>query len=240
MTAGGRRKGAARPLLSPDDKPGSRDWPVLSARACRPVAPDGYLSASPILLMSYFEPPPKLVLATKAETLAYLASHTVGDLTFPDMYRVKSQWLCDELDAYQAQIGFPYNSLFQEWLEKREGLAPADQSGSVRSLLIYNAQQFRRSDALRRAGWSPLAQELIDQAGLRRAPIEVMAETVIGGDVVEQLTVRNVGGKLFAFRADRRKYAVCPEGQPARLGKIEARPPAPRQQEPDLLVLTAS
>lgn len=191
--------------------------------------------------MSQFEPAPSLLLANKAATIHALTVDTSWTKQpFPFAYRVKSQWLCDELDHYEAIIGFPYNAAVQRWIEEREGLEMQPEAASPLSLLIYNAQKYRRSDRLRKDGWSPLTQAMIDEAHRRGCGIEIQGENMLGGTATDVLTVRTVGGKNYAFRPKKRKYAISPNGIAARVVTVDRKPAAPAKAESDVLVLSAN
>jgi hypothetical protein len=191
--------------------------------------------------MSQFEPEPSLLLADKSATLHAITVDTSWkSQPFPFPYRVKSQWLCDELDNYEATIGFPYNAAVQRWIEKREGLEQQADSGSPLSLLIYNAQKYRRSDRLRQEGFAPLTQAMIDEAHRRGVGIEIQGENMLGGTATDVLTVRTVDSKNYAFRPKKRKFAISPNGIAARFANADRKPTARAKAESDVLVLSAS
>jgi hypothetical protein len=106
----------------------------------------------------------------------------------PIMWRVRSEWLVALIDELEEK-GYPYNATVKREAEHRLGLPPrseADyhQEGDTLSLLIYNAQCFRRSDAARVRE----AQEAAD--GWVRPTIEWLHERV--GKRVEVLRVEGL------------------------------------------------
>ena len=76
--------------------------------------------------MSDFLPEPSLLLLTKDDLLSAISNPVWMTWDFPRSWHVKSQWLCDELNKYERDIAFPYNSVVQRYLEKREGWPEAD------------------------------------------------------------------------------------------------------------------
>jgi hypothetical protein len=105
--------------------------------------------------MSEFQPEPFLTLDQPA-TLALLAQ---GIEALPDSlanYPVKSTWLCTLLNEREKVDGYQYNTKFQAWLEHQFSVGPSHENNSVLSILIYNAQRYRRHDAMIEDGWSPV------------------------------------------------------------------------------------
>ena len=177
--------------------------------------------------MSEFSSEPIKTLDQK-ETLEVLAGN--GDEFWNrglDKYRVKSQWLCDLLDQREATEGFQYNAPFQRWFEKEFQVGPFNENSSVLSLLIYTAQRFRRHDKLVREGWRPGCEALLREAFEAKKDLEIYLEPIFNIIVnsekqssdpgVSSLKVREIGGKLYAMRPKKRKFAVNIEGKPVRL-----------------------
>jgi hypothetical protein len=161
-----------------------------------------------------FTAEPLKILPDKAALLTTLADPAfMEDLNH---WHVKSQWLCDEMDVYEKEHGFVYNRIFQEWLEKREGWPKSEENGSPLSLLIYNAQTYRRHDRLVREGYEPLTQEKIATAYLLNKKIEIKNEGLLG--VYKKILIpRKIGEIVYAMEPRKRKFAIRPEGQPCKL-----------------------
>ncbi len=66
-------------------------------------------------------------------------------------------------------------------------------------LLIYNAREYRQSDALRAAGYEPLTQAIIEEAHRTGAVIECLGglrlRTAVGRDKVYAFKPRNAFGR---------------------------------------------
>ena len=137
----------------------------------------------------------------------------------PFAWRIKSCWLIALIDQYAATGQYPYNSAVQRVAEKRLGIAQQSDSGSALSQLVYNAQRFQRSDQLQAAGYQPLTQTMIAEAFAKAAHIELFGESLIGNPGPVRLNVRNIDGTLYAMRPHKRKYAVQPVEQPAKIVK---------------------
>ena len=167
--------------------------------------------------MSAFMPDPSLLLPDKPSTLAALTHPTWLDLPYPGSWHVKSLWLCQILNTYEATIGFPYNSIFQRWIEQREHLPPLDINGSPLSLLIYNAQRFRESDRLQEAGWQPGTQRLLEQAYAQSLGIEMLYDTPLGSSSPGRLIVKRINGTFYACHPRSRRRVIEIIGRPCRL-----------------------
>ena len=108
---------------------------------------------------------------------------------------------------------FAYNSEVKKLAEQRLGFPPKPEAeysreGDTLSLLVYNAQGYRRSDQLRADGFVPLEQSLINSLG-------------VGGKFRDkggnEYTVRDVQGTLYAMQPRKKKYAASPQGQPVKV-----------------------
>lgn len=181
--------------------------------------------------MSQFVAAPTVVL-DKEQTLALLKIPAESDafMNIGGMgkWSVKSTWLCELLDAREATGKYQYNAEFQHWFEKEYGVGPFDENGSPLSLLVYNAQRFRRHDKMIREGYQPGSEELLREAFAKKVDIELYHEPlfqiVVNGQSqdepnVNRLKVREIGGKLYAMHPRKRKWAVNIIGKPIRLAK---------------------
>ncbi len=176
--------------------------------------------------MSDFQPKPFLTLDQPA-TLALLAH---GIEALPDSlakYRVKSTWLCTLLNERAKVDGYQYNSKFQAWFERQFQLGPFNENNSVLSILIYNAQRYRRHDAMIEDGWTPCTPESLQQAFEQGRKLEWLGENIIGGSTIGTLNIRQVNGQLYAF-PPRKRNPVDVTGRPVRIPrKTIATPEAP-------------
>jgi len=136
-------------------------------------------------------------------------------------WKVKSQYLCDFMDEMEKD-GFVYNVAALRAFEKAHGLEPSPENGSVLSVLVYNAQDFRRHDRLVREGWTPCDDAMMLRAYQTGRPIIAQGENMIGGTVANGFKVRKMKGAigLYAFRGRERKPFNL-RGMPCKLGEIE-------------------
>jgi hypothetical protein len=132
----------------------------------------------------------------------------------PFEYCVHSDWIIAIIDEIMAgnNKGFAYNVDVHILARERLGLpklsdAEAAKEGTPLSLLIYNAQGFRRDRDLRAAGFVPLTQEMIDGATAKQQ-IEVVDGT--------RCNVRMVSGIKYAFKPRKRNSALA-LNQPAKV-----------------------
>ncbi len=167
--------------------------------------------------MSHFEPEPSLLLPDKQTTLDALNNPEWMEWKYPLGWHVKSQWLCDQLNHYETTIGYPYNSAVQRWIEKNESIGPFDENGSPLSRLIYIAQKYLHSDRLRADGWVSGSPAILTEALQLKKPIEILKDSIFGGEHITKLTVREVKGELYPFAPKKRKYAVSIGGEPVRI-----------------------
>ena len=167
--------------------------------------------------MTALMPPPEVLLPDMASLLVYLENDEWTRKASPCRYRVKSQVLCDAMDAKEKAEGFQYNREFMRWFEKEHGLPEHAESGSALSILVYNAQAYRRSDALFEEGFAPLTQTMIDEAARKAAAIELRGENMLGGNARRVYRVRAVGGQFRAMLPRSRKRCLSPNGAPARI-----------------------
>jgi len=180
--------------------------------------------------MSEFQPEPFLTLDQPA-TLALLAQ---GIEALPDSlakYRVKSTWLCTLLNEREKVDGYQYNAKFQAWFERQFSLGPYHENNSVLSILIYNAQRYRRHDAMIEDGWTPCTPESLQQAFKQGRKLEWLGENIIGGSTIGTLNIREVNGQLYAF-PPRKRNPVEVTGRPVRI-------PRKTIATPETLLLTA-
>lgn len=130
-----------------------------------------------------------------------------------EKWQVKSQALCNFMDAME-ETGYVYNLQAQRAFEQKHNLPPMDENGSVLSVLVYNAQRYRRADTLVRDGWQPGSVLLPLCKGGDK--IQVKGYNIIGGACVETLNIREINGEKFAMRPHKRKFAVNITGLPCK------------------------
>jgi hypothetical protein len=172
--------------------------------------------------MSDFQPTPVLTL-DQEQTLVLLGQ---PESSLPDdlnKFRIKSTWLCSLLNERERVAGFQYNAQFEQWFEQQFQVGSITEKNSMLSLLVYNAQCYRRHDALIEAGWTPGERAILERAYKRGRKLEYLSETIIGGSAVTTLTVREVHRQLYAF-PPRKRNPISIIGQPVR---IPAAVPAP-------------
>jgi hypothetical protein len=165
--------------------------------------------------MSDFQPTPLLIL-DQEQTLALLGQ---PESSLPDnlnKFRIKSTWLCSLLNERERIAGFQYNAQFQAWFEQQFQIGSINVKNSMLSLLIYNAQCYRRHDALIDAGWTPGEPAILEKAFKRGRKLEYLGENIIGGSAVTTLTVREVHRQLYAF-PPRRRNPISIIGHPVRI-----------------------
>jgi hypothetical protein len=172
--------------------------------------------------MSDFQPTPVLIL-DQEQTLVLLGQPESSLPDNLDKFRIKSTWLCALLNERERVAGFQYNAQFEQWFEQQFQVGSITEKNSMLSLLVYNAQCYRRHDALIEAGWTPGEPAMLEKAFKRGRKLEYLAETIIGGSAVTTLTVREVHRQLYAFRP-RKRNPISIIGQPVR---IPAAVPAP-------------
>lgn len=191
---------------------------------------------------------PTLVLHTKEDTL-YALAHTSDWLTTPsgagnpDSWTVKSVWLIELIDRIIAETGkdIAYNAEIKALAHKElYGVEltheqAAKEGGDALSRLIYNAQNYRRSDMLEAAGFVPCTQALIEQAGVGgqlQRPTSSLFTIIVNGvkvdDTPDTYTVRDHKGTLHAFKPRKRNSCLSTNGQPVKIVKYgKKRQPQP-------------
>ena len=172
--------------------------------------------------MSDFQPRPVLIL-DQEQTLALLDQ---PESSLPDdlnKFRIKSTWLCALLNERERVAGFQYNAQFQAWFEQQFQIGSITEKNSMISLLIYNAQCYRRHDALIDAGWMPGEPAILEKAFKHGRKLEYLGENIIGGSTVTTLTVREIHRQLYAFPPRRRK-PISIIGQPVRIPTVVPAP----------------
>jgi hypothetical protein len=166
---------------------------------------------------------PMLILETRDEVAAAIDAN-LGTVwkrePYPFAYRIKSHWLIEVIREIVAEGKYPYNSTVKKRAEEQLGLPPRSEAeysteGDTLSLLIYNAQCYRDSDDLIAAGFEYGSEDLLQIAHESGRRIETRSGTL--------LTVREVDGKLYAFKPRARKLAVDITGVPVRLQSVGAR-----------------
>ncbi len=184
--------------------------------------------------MTFPMPPPIISLPTMSEVMAALVDTgwwTNGNTR----YRVRSQWLIGLIEEVMAREKreFAYNAEVKALASERLGTTlthkQAAMEGDALSALVYNAQGYRRSELLVAEGFVPLTDQLLEEVGEGgqiAARVENLFTIVINGEKAgkpepEVYIVRRVGGKLYAMKPRKRKYALGVHGQPVRVVRPE-------------------
>ena len=126
-----------------------------------------------------------IIMRYSAEPLLILDKQGTLDLIalkqWPvDKWRIKSTWICDTLNEYEKD-GYVYNAIALRRIEKENNLPAHDENGSILSILIYNAQQYRREDKYKADGFVPLTPDIVQTAMREKRMVEVLGENLIGG-----------------------------------------------------------
>jgi hypothetical protein len=171
--------------------------------------------------MSEFQPEPLITLLTMEDVHKALSKSKDAPfgLRGLDRYKIKSRWLIELIDEIVSTGSYPYNATVKRLAESRLGFPPKRDSehsneNDTLSLLIYNAQSYRRSDRLRTQGFEPFTEEVLERAFSLGRLLELESDV---RQEVPPFKVRRIGGKLYAMRPKKRKYYLRPEGQPIRL-----------------------
>ena len=114
--------------------------------------------------MSEFMPEPTQILETMEDVRKYIANPRKND------FKIKSLWLIEVIGEIANTGKFPYNADVLLLAEEKLGLpkktyAEASKEGTPLSMLVYNAQRFRRSDKLKADGYVPCTQEFLERVG---------------------------------------------------------------------------
>lgn len=173
--------------------------------------------------MSEFMNDPVVTLATQDDLREAIKQprNACCGCTSMFIYRIKSLWLISLIDEIAASGEYPYNATVKKLAEERLGMPPKSHSeyareGDTLSLLIYNAQGYRRSDQLINAGYVPFSREILESAYQAGQQLELFSEGLMGSSKI-LLNVRKIGDELYAMRPKKRKSHIPPHGQPVRL-----------------------
>jgi hypothetical protein len=177
--------------------------------------------------MIEFMPEPTLILENKDDLAALLDTKPEAEIRL-HRHRIKSRWLIGLIDEIAASGRYPYNATVNKLACERLGYPPKSEAeysreGTALSWLIYNAQNFRRSDQFIAAGYTPFTPAMLDEAYTIGAKVEVAAETLLGGSAVIVLTPKDIDGKLYAVLPRKRTQHLPPMGQPAKIIKAGKR-----------------
>ena len=170
--------------------------------------------------MSQFKEAPVLVLETLEDVRTFIQKprnelkHLVSD-----QFRIKSLWLIALIDEIVAIGKYPYNADVALLADERLGnpvkpYTEYSRDGTTLSLLVYNAQCYRRSDQLYADGYVPFTESVLKTAYEQGKGIHLRSESV-------PLRVRNKSGKLYAMKPSMRKFHIAPQGQPVRLASVQ-------------------
>jgi len=145
---------------------------------------------------------PTITLRGEAELREFLANPVWKD--GDNGWKTDSDFIRAVIDETAQSGVFPYNSTVQCEVERRLGVPCQDDSGSVLSCLVYNAQEFRDEARLEAEGWMPMTQEVVDEAFRIGGKIELR------GDFIRQIfNVRKINGKCYAMKPKARNKALA-------------------------------
>lgn len=178
-------------------------------------------------------PEPSAVLQTKEELLEWCKKNESSKDRYRTRERVKSLWLIAIIDEVikATKRDFAYNAEVKMIAAHRLGMgklthAEAATEGDALSWAIYYAQQYHHSDTLVAAGYVPCTQALIEEVGVGgqiQPHVVKLFDIVINGEKQrpepETYTIREVGGKLYAMKPRKKKYALAVRGQPVKVVK---------------------
>lgn len=192
-------------------------------------------------------PEPLRQLNTREEVLAAVTDDAWDRRPGRDMYRIRSQWIIDIIkellatDPKAGKKGWVYNADIKALAHERLGLgtlthADAAKEGDGLSTLVYNAQNYHRSEQLVEQGYKPLTQELLEQAGeggkiepLIESLFTIVVRTAEGTQEVENkpdhYTIKRKGGKLYAMKPRSRTRSLK-AGWPVKVVKQGKKVPA--------------
>lgn len=129
-------------------------------------------------------PAPEAWLRTDDETRRWVE-------TFNPMRKcldmVRSDAAVECINLIIAEGGYPYNRDARMRLCTRLGFPfrEEDENNSGTSWLIYYAQNYARSDRLKRDGFAPLTEDMAREAIAKKAGVEVAGHNFLGGEVAE-------------------------------------------------------
>ena len=167
--------------------------------------------------MSEFKPDPVLTLETMEDVRKWL-DNPVGWSGIidgiMDKWRIKSLWIISLIDEIESSGHYPYNAEVKWLAEERLGLPSGRPARDVRegtslSLLVYNAQCYRRSDNLKAMGFLPGDEHMLQLAYQTDCKIETCNRML--------LTVKKINDTLYAMPPRKRKWAVNITGVPVRI-----------------------
>jgi len=165
-----------------------------------------------------FNVQPSLVIDTRADLVDFLENHTREQLAYPDCYNIRSNYVVEALHRIALENGGAWKTVYNAQAKKALSLdllgieldnEASHREGDVLSLMIYNAQDFRRADMLRDLGFILGTEEMLSQALANKMFIET-AGGAIG-------TPKEIKGSIYAMapRSRTKHYPVV--GQPVRL-----------------------
>ena len=126
------------------------------------------------------------------------------NLPYPGKYRVKSDWIIGLITEIEASGKYPYNLTVAKLAHARLGLPPMtdhELDHGHLATLVYNAQRYRNSDSLVAEGYTPLRESMLQEAFKQKRKIVTRCGLT--------LTVREINGKLWAFKPRKRVQAVA-------------------------------
>lgn len=160
--------------------------------------------------MREFMPEPSLLLTTPKDTLFAIQNPEWMQWPHPKRYEVKSTWIISLINEITTSGKYPYNLDVQRLAEERLGLEKSPDSGCPISVLVYNAQAYRRSDKLTADGYQPLSNNLVAKAFADKSKLQFPGAE-------ELCNVRQIDGKLYVMKPRKRRWGVGIHGQPVKI-----------------------
>ncbi len=158
---------------------------------------------------------PEIILNTKEETLAWLASH---DETFNCFdHPVKSLWLCAEMNRFEAETGFVYNRSAQNRIAEENGMTPKESErrieghygqrteGGLLGYLVYLAQGYRREMSLEQGGWIRASQDTLAPHVGKIIP--ALNNGSLSGEIRAKVKLANERFRLCPLKSRNKAYA---------------------------------
>ena len=167
--------------------------------------------------MSEFKPDPVLTLESMEDVRKWLDNPVGWSRVIDgkmDKWRIKSPWIIGLIDEIESSGQYPYNAEVKWLAEERLGIPSGrvkrdSREGTPLSLLVYNAQCYRRSDKLKAMGFVAGDEFILQRAYQSGCKIETCNHTL--------LTVKKINDTLYAMPPRKRKWAVNIAGVPVRL-----------------------
>ena len=122
---------------------------------------------------------PVIFLKGKQELLDFLnnnSNQSMFDEILTDKFKIESDFIIECINEVKNNNQYPYNATIYDLVNEKLNLGYedgySDNANSKLKTLVYNAQNYKRSNELKQAGFLFLTQEMIDQAYTENKKIE--------------------------------------------------------------------